>query len=90
MLRVKIAAGGALDAGMARDDLFCIMGCGFGVGCGVDSYAQCLAAAAGCDAWCAVNPAFQRSRASRPVSYAEGNLDALSSRFKAERTREEE
>ena len=69
---LTIAASGALDAAMARDYPFCIMGCDFGGAgsCTFDSYAQCQAAASGRDAWCAANPAFQRSRALQPVGYS--------------------
>jgi Protein of unknown function (DUF3551) len=64
---LTIAATGAL----ARDYPFCIKGCDFGAGyCAFDTYAQCLAAASGRDAWCAANPIFQRSRALQPVSYS--------------------
>jgi hypothetical protein len=77
MLRIlvallMIAAGGALNAAMARDYPFCIMGCDFGGAgsCIFDSYAQCQAAASGRDAWCAANPTFQRSRAPQPANYS--------------------
>ena len=67
---LTIAASGVLDGAMARDYPFCIKGCDFGAGyCGFYSYAQCQAAAAGRDAWCAANPVFPRSRALQPVSY---------------------
>jgi Protein of unknown function (DUF3551) len=68
---LTIAATGALDAAIARDYPFCIKGSDFGAGyCGFESYAQCQAAAAGRDAWCAANPVFQQSRALQPVSYS--------------------
>jgi hypothetical protein len=77
MLRIlvaslTIAASGALDAAIARDFPFCIMGCDFGGAgyCAFDSYAQCQATASGRDAWCAANPAFQPSRASQPVNHS--------------------
>ena len=77
MLRIlvvllTIAASGALDAAMARDYPFCIMGCDFGGAgsCIFDSYAQCQAAASGRDAWCVTNPILQQSRALQPVSYS--------------------
>jgi len=68
---LTIAGSGALDAAIARDYAFCIKGCDFGAGyCGFDSYAQCQAAAAGRDAWCAANPVSRQSGALRPVSYS--------------------
>jgi hypothetical protein len=76
---LTIAAAGVLDVAMARDYPFCIKGCDFGAGyCGFDSYAQCQAAAAGRDAWCAANPIFQQGRASQPVSYHQRKFHAPS------------
>jgi hypothetical protein len=73
MLRVLIASliiAVIGEAALARDYPFCIRGCDFGVGyCGFDSYAQCQAAAAGRDAWCTANPAFQQNCALQPVGY---------------------
>ena len=76
MLRIvvaffTIAVTGAFDVAVAQNYPFCIMGCDFGGAgyCGFDSYAQCQAAASGRDAWCAANPAFQKSRALQPASY---------------------
>ena len=76
MLRIlvaslTIAASGALDAAIARGYPFCIKGCDFGAGhCGFDSHAQCQAAAAGRDAWCAADPVFEQTCALPPVSYS--------------------
>jgi hypothetical protein len=72
VISLTIAASGALDAAIARDYPFCIMGCDFGGAgyCGFDSYAQCQASASGRDAWCAANPAFPQSRASQGVNYS--------------------
>jgi hypothetical protein len=73
MLKMILVASltiGATSA-LARDYPFCIKGCDFGAGyCVFDTYAQCLAAASGRDAWCAANPIFQQSRALQPVSYS--------------------
>ena len=71
MLRMIVVASLTIAAtsALARDYPFCIKGCDFGAGyCGFDTYAQCLAAASGRDAWCAANPIFQR--ALQPVSYS--------------------
>jgi hypothetical protein len=59
---------GALPAA-ARDYPFCIKGCDFGGArgdCSFSSYQQCLATAAGRDAWCAENPLFSTRAELRP------------------------
>ena len=52
---------------MAQESAYCIKGCDFAAGrgdCSFATYQQCLASAAGRDAWCAENPYFNARAAS--------------------------
>jgi len=66
----------AMSAGAAAQDFpFCLKGCDFGNGdCSFVSYQQCLATAAGRDAWCDRNPSFRQNREPQAARYSRRRL----------------
>jgi uncharacterized protein DUF3551 len=67
---LAIAAMGASMAApvVAQEFPYCIKGCDFAAGrgdCSFATYQQCLATAAGRDAWCAENPYFDAKAAAQ-------------------------